>query len=163
MIVIFSCSVCTFNQWRLTQQWKKRKVFYNLILESADPSDNIRTSLMITSKFGMPGATKQHLTKNGAFCFCLARTSICMSKIKIMHLVFPEIFLNKKVVCFGALWDTHTHKKKLTSYFFSFLIIKNNHKNILFFKACVCYFHQIFIFSPNDYPSKTMKNAFYFI
>ena len=31
------------------------------------------------------------------------------------------------------------------------------------FKACVRYFYQIFIFSPNDSPSKTMKNAFYFI
>ena len=31
------------------------------------------------------------------------------------------------------------------------------------FKGCVCYFHQIFIFSSNDSPSKTMKNAFYFI
>ena len=31
------------------------------------------------------------------------------------------------------------------------------------FKACVCYFHQIFIFPPNDSPSKTMKNAFCFI
>ena len=31
------------------------------------------------------------------------------------------------------------------------------------FKACVRYFHQILIFSPNDGPSKTMKNAFYFI
>ena len=30
-------------------------------------------------------------------------------------------------------------------------------------KACVRYFHQIFIFSPNDSHSKTMKNAFYFI
>ena len=30
-------------------------------------------------------------------------------------------------------------------------------------KACVRYFHQIFIFSPNDSPSKTMKKAFYFI
>ena len=30
-------------------------------------------------------------------------------------------------------------------------------------KACVRYFHKIFIFSPNDNPSKTMKNAFYFI
>ena len=29
-------------------------------------------------------------------------------------------------------------------------------------KACVLYFHQIFIFSPNDSPSKTMKNAFLF-
>ena len=30
-------------------------------------------------------------------------------------------------------------------------------------KACVLYFHQIFIFWPHDSPSKTMKNAFYFI
>ena len=30
-------------------------------------------------------------------------------------------------------------------------------------KACVCYFHQIFIYSLNDSPSKTMKNTFYFI
>ena len=29
-------------------------------------------------------------------------------------------------------------------------------------KACVRYFHHIFISSPNDSPSKTMKNAFYF-
>ena len=30
-------------------------------------------------------------------------------------------------------------------------------------KACVLDFFQIFIFSPNDSPSKTMKNVFYFI
>ena len=31
-------------------------------------------------------------------------------------------------------------------------------------KACIHYFfYQIFIFSPNDSPSKTMKNVFYFI
>ena len=30
-------------------------------------------------------------------------------------------------------------------------------------KACVCYFHQIFIYLPNDSPSKTIKNTFYFI
>ena len=30
-------------------------------------------------------------------------------------------------------------------------------------KACVCYFISIFYFSPNDSPSKTMKNNFYFI
>ena len=29
-------------------------------------------------------------------------------------------------------------------------------------KVGVRYFHQIFIFSPNDSPSKTMKNAFLF-
>ena len=27
-------------------------------------------------------------------------------------------------------------------------------------KACVRYFYQIFIFSPNDNPAKTMKNVF---
>ena len=30
-------------------------------------------------------------------------------------------------------------------------------------KARVRYFYQIFIFSPNDSPSNTIKNAFYFI
>ena len=30
-------------------------------------------------------------------------------------------------------------------------------------KTYVRYFHQTFIFSPNDSPSKTLKNAFYFI
>ena len=30
-------------------------------------------------------------------------------------------------------------------------------------KVCICYFYQISIFSPNDSPSKTMKNAFYLI
>ena len=29
-------------------------------------------------------------------------------------------------------------------------------------KACVCYFHQIFIFSQNDSPSKTVKKCFLF-
>ena len=29
------------------------------------------------------------------------------------------------------------------------------------FKACACYFHQIFVFLPNDSPSKTMKNAYF--
>ena len=33
---------------------------------------------------------------------------------------------------------------------------------LMLHKACVYYFHQIFIFLPNDCSSKTMKNAFYF-
>ena len=37
-----------------------------------------------------------------------------------------------------------------------------NYKERLF-KACVCYFLSNFYFSPNDSPSKTIKNAFYFI
>ena len=44
-------------------------------------------------------------------------------------------------------------------------IIKNFKRRKVYssFKACIRYFYQIFIFSPNDSPSKTMKNAFYFI
>ena len=30
-------------------------------------------------------------------------------------------------------------------------------------KACACYFLSNFYFSPNDSPSKAMKNVFYFI
>ena len=30
-------------------------------------------------------------------------------------------------------------------------------------KACVPYFYQIFIFSTNNSPSKTMENVFYFV
>ena len=36
-------------------------------------------------------------------------------------------------------------------------------KHLVLIKTCVCYFYQIFIFSPNDSHSKTTKNAFYFI
>ena len=36
-------------------------------------------------------------------------------------------------------------------------------KRISQLKACVRYFLSNFYFSPNDSPSKTMKNAFYFI
>ena len=43
----------------------------------------------------------------------------------------------------------------------SFIDGSLNYKEVL--KACVCYFHQFFIFSSNDSPLKTMKNAFYFI
>ena len=45
--------------------------------------------------------------------------------------------------------------------------LKFTFKKIIFLdliiQACVCYFHQILFFSPNDSPSKTMKNVFYFI
>ena len=36
-------------------------------------------------------------------------------------------------------------------------------KHLVLIKTCVCYFYQIFIFSPNDSHSKTTKNAFYLI
>ena len=52
--------------------------------------------------------------------------------------------------------------------YFSRIFLTVPFKNILLFidfdvKACVRYFQQIFIASPNDSPSKTIRNAFYFI
>ena len=50
------------------------------------------------------------------------------------------------VVCFGSLWYIFLPiKKKLTSHFFPFLIIKNHHRNKLFFKSLGCslgHFHK---------------------
>ena len=44
------------------------------------------------------------------------------------------------------------------------LFTKSEHLHDYYiFKACVCYFLSNFYFSPNDIPSKTMKNVFYFI
>ena len=42
-------------------------------------------------------------------------------------------------------------------------LFKNISKVRLEIKACVLYFSSNFYFYPNDSPSKTMKNAFYFI
>ena len=51
---------------------------------------------------------------------------------------------------------SHENKKALNP-FYHFSIWWNG------LKACVWYFLSIFYFSPNGSPSKTMKNAFYFI
>ena len=73
--------------------------------------------------------------------------------------------------------EIHCSKKKKKSTFktqvISFLNLKHTTEsrgvsvmlNLVFyvFKACVRYFYQIFIFTPNDSPLKTMKNVFYFI
>ena len=40
-------------------------------------------------------------------------------------------------------------------------IVQSKEKLKPLLKACIRYFHQIVIFSPNDSPSKTMKNAYF--
>ena len=42
-------------------------------------------------------------------------------------------------------------------------ITGGNHSKPCLLKLASAIFYQIFIFSPNDNPSKTMKNVFYFI
>ena len=48
-------------------------------------------------------------------------------------------------------------------YHISYVFVKLINDSLFFFKACFCYFHQIFMFSLDDSPSKAMKNAFYLI
>ena len=38
-----------------------------------------------------------------------------------------------------------------------------HHRNVASFKLVSTIFYEIFIFSPNGSPSKTMKNVFYFV
>ena len=46
-------------------------------------------------------------------------------------------------------YDKKSSIMSINAYYWAFMWI--------IIKACVCYFHQIFIFSPNDSPSKTEK------
>ena len=58
-----------------------------------------------------------------------------------------------------VILDQGNYVKKLKE-----LILADTSKFIrIKFTACICYFHQISIFSPNDSPSKNRENAFYFI
>ena len=52
------------------------------------------------------------------------------------------------IECFPLTYDVNGFKSRI-----------NRHP----VKACVCYFWSNFYFQPNDSPSKTMKNVFYFI
>ena len=64
---------------------------------------------------------------------------------------FLTISFNKKILLLPKALNT------------PLLFIIQNTQTIEFLKTCVRHLHQIFIFSPNDSPSKTRKNAFYFI
>ena len=56
------------------------------------------------------------------------------------------------------MWSLETVQHLKTIVYTTTLLVA-----LSYFKACVCYFYQIFIFSPNDSTSKTIKNVFYFI
>ena len=83
------------------------------------------------------------LCMNHASLNCVSWTSTTPQEPPFLHIFSVPIILKKlnKLICFNFR-------------------LADDQKS---FKACVCYFHQIFIFSPNDSPSKTMKNAFYVI
>ena len=65
--------------------------------------------------------------------------------------LFPQSFgrLARKPLCVASFLNSASVKER---FFY-----------LYGFKACVCYFYQISIFSRNDSPLKTMKNVFYSI
>ena len=91
-------------------------------------------------------------------CKKLLLSSECLSKILCIILLDHNftLQLNNYLQCSkglkGLKWKEYVTMRE----------IGNKVKNSKF-KACVRYFHQIFIFLPNDSTSKTIKNAFYFI
>ena len=87
--------------------------------------------------------------------YCPEQDSHIRDKVKVV-LELP-IYVTKKELNNAAGIDTCNLAGK--SDFFALKAEVDK----LDFKACVCYFHQIFIFSPNDSLSKTMKSGFYFI
>ena len=64
-------------------------------------------------------------------------------------------------LCLWSGWSHHLMSYVVCLY--SDLGVLTNYYQAIRIKACVRYFHQILIFSSNDSPSKTTKNAFYFI
>ena len=74
----------------------------------------------------------------------------------LLH-IFPDIkSQNLNFSKFSSKFCHFTSCQFLLQYYSKF----STKSSDFFFKACICYF---FIFSPNDRPSKTMKNVFYFI
>ena len=68
---------------------------------------------------------------------------------------YEAVFLQRQNLIFPTVGESIWFVCCFTLNFFTRFLIT-------LFKACVRYFHQIFIFSRNDSPSKTMKNAFLF-
>ena len=69
--------------------------------------------------------------------------------ILLQNISFPKSFL-KALTLFLAIQQSQSKHSRL--------VLQKN-----FFKACVRYFLTNFYLSPNDSPSKTMKDVFYFI
>ena len=80
--------------------------------------------------------------------FAFFNSHLCIYCLWIIH-----CFISKRMYFTGKC-STYTVKSVLTTTFLKWSPV---------LKAYVHYFHQIFIFSPNDSPSKTVKNAFYVI
>ena len=115
------------------------------------------------------GKTRKNIFTDRLFCIIYQNWKDIWDKL-LVH-IFCTIFplrKNKEHDC--SLFNTLSFDKVLMSNLFTFSryqtkcvieFLFETVEDIIIFKACVCYFYQIFTFSPNDSPSKTMKNTFH--
>ena len=68
-----------------------------------------------------------------------------------------------RVIASGIKYMNVSLLKKFRCFFFCFFFVFFPPQILKLFKACVRYFLTNFYFSPNDSPSKTMEDVFYFI
>ena len=114
---------------------------------------------MISANLATPGLLKKAIFWNEG-CYVIISGNYATSKILSRY---SNYTLNWVI---WAKFDSNSCVLRKKLYIFNFIRIL---QEIFFFfenwsclKACLRYFYQIFIFSPNDSPPKTMKNAFYF-
>ena len=115
--------------------------------------------------------TRKNIFTDRLFCIIYQNWKDIWDKllVHIFCMIFP-LRKNKEHDC--SLFNTLSFDKVLMSNLFTFSryqtkcvieFLFERVEDVINFKACVCYFYQFFTFSPNDSPSKTMKNTFYFI
>ena len=80
--------------------------------------------------------------------------------VQCMHdctwILQPNDIMQVSQLMYSCILGCYLWKSKYSNY-------QTPYQYALAFKACVCYFRSNFCFSPNDSPSKTMKNVFCFI
>ena len=111
--------------------------------------------------------TRKNIFMDRLFCIIYQNWKDIWDKllVHIFCMIFP-LRKNKEHGC--SLFNTLSFYKVLMSNLFTFSryqtkcvveFLFETVEDVINFKACVCYFYQIFTFSPNDSPSETMKNS----
>ena len=125
------------------------------------------------SSFKMLGLTLSFRLGWGSYIISTAKTA--SKKIgaltRSMKFLSPEIvlYLYKSTIQPCMKYCCHDWTGAPSCYLNCWISYKNRNVGLLvlhllpLFKACVRYFLSNFYFTPNDSPSKTMKNVFYFI
>ena len=94
--------------------------------------------------------------------FTSVKNQHCIRHITLEHfLTFSFVTMPNTESFLGGSRPKLFYKKDVLKSFSK--ILENTCDGVFFFEACVRNFLPNFYFSPNDSPSETMKNVFYFI